>query len=114
MDFELTNEHTERVRNIEQYINIHLSIFNTDFALFSMHATAVPDESVYDQEQHQISPHTLKYIYTVCPSDPFYTVTYYIKWVTTSWTYSTSYQGCGPGWVLPEFDLRENLIRLRI
>ena len=26
---------------------------------------------------------------TVCPgsSDPFYTVTYYIKWVTTSWTY---------------------------
>ena len=29
--------------------------------------------------------------YTVCPeiSDPFYTVSYYIKWVTTSWTYST-------------------------
>ena len=28
---------------------------------------------------------------TVCPgsSDPFYIVTYYIKWVTTSWTYST-------------------------
>ena len=27
---------------------------------------------------------------TVCPrsSDPFYTVTYYMKWVTTSWTYS--------------------------
>ena len=27
--------------------------------------------------------------YTVCPgsSDPFYIVTYYIKWVTTSWTY---------------------------
>ena len=26
---------------------------------------------------------------TVCPrsSDPFYIVTYYIKWVTTSWTY---------------------------
>ena len=25
---------------------------------------------------------------TVCPrsSDPFYTVTYYMKWVTTSWT----------------------------
>ena len=25
---------------------------------------------------------------TVCPrsSDPFYTVTYYIEWVTTSWT----------------------------
>ena len=27
---------------------------------------------------------------TVCPrsSDPFYIVTYYIKWVTTSWTQS--------------------------
>ena len=27
--------------------------------------------------------------HTVCPrsSDPFYIVTYYIKWVTTSWTY---------------------------
>ena len=29
--------------------------------------------------------------YTVCPgsSDPFYIVTYYINWVTTSWTYSS-------------------------
>ena len=29
--------------------------------------------------------------YTVCPgsNDLFYIVTYYIKWVTTSWTYST-------------------------
>ena len=28
--------------------------------------------------------------YTVCPrsSDPSYGVTYYIKWVTNSWTYS--------------------------
>ena len=27
---------------------------------------------------------------TVCPgsSDPFYIVTYYMKWVATSWTYS--------------------------
>ena len=32
---------------------------------------------------------------TVCPgsSDPFYVVTYYIKWVTTSWTYSTNNLG---------------------
>ena len=31
-------------------------------------------------------------MYTVCPggSDPFYIVAYYIKWVPTSWTYSTS------------------------
>ena len=30
-------------------------------------------------------------LYTVCPrsNDPFYVETYYIKWVTTSWTYST-------------------------
>ena len=29
------------------------------------------------------------YLHTVCPGsiDPFYIVTYYIKWVTTSWTY---------------------------
>ena len=28
---------------------------------------------------------------TVCPgsSDPFYIVSYYIKWVTNSWTHST-------------------------
>ena len=32
-------------------------------------------------------------IYTVCPrsSDPFYVVTYCIKWVTTSWKYSIPY-----------------------
>ena len=31
--------------------------------------------------------------YTVRPksSDPFYIVSYYIKWVTTSWTHSTLY-----------------------
>ena len=31
------------------------------------------------------------YLTTVCPrsSATFYIVTYYIKWVTTSWTYST-------------------------
>ena len=29
-------------------------------------------------------------LFTVCPgsSDPFYILTYYIKWVTTSWTHS--------------------------
>ena len=34
--------------------------------------------------------------YTVCPgsSDPFYIVTYYIKWVTTSWTHSMSKKSC--------------------
>ena len=32
----------------------------------------------------------IKDIFEICPvsSDPFYIVTYYIKWVTTSWTYS--------------------------
>ena len=30
----------------------------------------------------------LKIMHTVCPrnSDPFYIITYYINWVTTSWT----------------------------
>ena len=32
---------------------------------------------------------------TVCPksSDPFYVVTYYFKWVNTSWTHSTCHYG---------------------
>ena len=36
-----------------------------------------------------ILPSPPKYTYTVCPrnSDPFHIVSYYIKWVTTSWTY---------------------------
>ena len=35
-------------------------------------------------------PKASKTGYTVClgSSDPFYIVTFYIKWVTTSWTYS--------------------------
>ena len=32
--------------------------------------------------------------YVVGSSDPFYIVSYYIKWVTTSWTHSTYWQ-CG-------------------
>ena len=33
----------------------------------------------------------VRMVHTVCPgsSDPFCNVTYYMKWVTTSWTYST-------------------------
>ena len=33
---------------------------------------------------------TAKKLLTVCPrsGDPFYIITYYIKWVTASWTYS--------------------------
>ena len=35
----------------------------------------------------------LNNLHTVCPgsSGPLYIVSYYIKWVTTSWTYSTKY-----------------------
>ena len=46
----------------------------------------------------QASPvHICKYlclVYTICPgsSDPFYIVSYYIRWVTTSWTHSNSGQ----------------------
>ena len=37
-----------------------------------------------------------KTLCTVCPrsSDPFYVVTYYIEWVTTSWTHSSEYNEC--------------------
>ena len=39
-----------------------------------------------------ISPDFDVNTYTICPrsSNPFYIVTYYIKWVTTSWTLSIS------------------------
>ena len=39
---------------------------------------------------------------TICPrsSDPFYKVSYYIKWVTTSWTHSTSQMFSGTYQVL--------------
>ena len=35
------------------------------------------------------------YLSTVCPrsSDPFYTVSYYIEWVTTFWTFSKGLNG---------------------
>ena len=46
---------------------------------------------------------TVFLFYTVCPgsSTPFYIVIYYIKWVTTSWTYSREsihllYTKCSP------------------
>ena len=56
---------------------------------------------IYDTEIHYIAKISLeialttikKFLYgTVCPrsSDPFYKVSYYIKWVPTSWTYSIS------------------------
>ena len=37
-------------------------------------------------------------LYTVClrSSDQFYIVSYYIKWVTTSWTYRTTIPSCLP------------------
>ena len=43
--------------------------------------------------QHKCDPTNYEN-YTVCPggSDPLYVVTYYIKWVTTSWTHSISYK----------------------
>ena len=54
--------------------------------------------------------------HTVCPrsSDPFYIVTYYIKWVTASWAYSCYKSVCfehvnaAPGPSLKKF--REKII----
>ena len=44
---------------------------------------------VGNTHRHRLDGWTILYD-TVCPrsSDPFYIVTYYIKWVTTSWTHS--------------------------
>ena len=49
--------------------------FKKDKLIFFLHACALYYELPSD---------------TMCPrsSDPFYIVTYYIKWFTTSWTYS--------------------------
>ena len=50
---------------------------------------------LYRQYTMKILPDFLTYrMCTVCPgsSDPFYIVSYYIKWVTTSWTYSMVYK----------------------
>ena len=43
---------------------------------------------------NEMKPASARRVNTVCPgcSDPFYIVTYYIKWVTTSWTYSSILQ----------------------
>ena len=56
---------------------------------------------IYDTEIHYIAKISLeialttikKFLYgTVCPrsSEPCYIVSYYIKWVTNSWTHSTN------------------------
>ena len=41
-----------------------------------------------------INIYVYRLVYTICPgsSDPFYIVSYYIRWVTTSWTHSNSGQ----------------------
>ena len=54
----------------------------------------------YQQGKHIISVGSKQFnawnifVYTVCPGsfDTFYIVSYYIKWVTTSWTHGTRIQ----------------------
>ena len=56
-----------------------LNCLNHSFILYFAHGL-----------DHSVKKKPLKHNGTVSPrsSDPFYIVTYYIKWVTTSWTYS--------------------------
>ena len=53
--------------------------------------SAAPLDLATSVSTAQVAAYT-RGVYTVCPrsSDPFYIVGYYIKWVTTSWTYSTA------------------------
>ena len=46
-------------------------------------------EQQQDEKLFQFYPCEIL-LYTVCPgsSDPFYIISYYIKWVTTFWTHS--------------------------
>ena len=50
---------------------------------------------------HHILPQNGHLVYTVCPksSDPFYIVSYYIKWVTTSLTHSIYLIICANFWI---------------
>ena len=64
-----------------------------------LHVFSYKNREIFINYAHNISEfmkikdhlHYLHYHYTVCPrsSDPFYVITYYIKLITTSWTYST-------------------------
>ena len=50
------------------------------------------------KRERQEENRNLSWLYTICPgsSYPFYIVSYYIKWVTPSWTHS-SHQIATPG-----------------
>ena len=66
----------------------------TTYGILKMHL------NVFDNSFKIPSPRALHCVlfsfYTVCPksSDPFYIVTYYIKWVTSSWTDGICYMFC--------------------
>ena len=66
----------------ENYLSIYNSAYNVVFADFCL-LLKRPIMIMVDQIMHT----------TVFPrsSDPFYMVSYYKKWVTTSWTHSTIY-----------------------
>ena len=50
---------------------------------------------------------------TMCPrsSDPFYIVSYYIKWVTTSWTHS-SWAPCQDVWPVLTLNQKDCLLKI--
>ena len=55
------------------------------FCVFNIFESMILSEFEEEKNVQQIKNYD-----TVCPrsSDPIYIVSYYIKWVTTSWTYS--------------------------
>ena len=71
-----------RRRNFENYGALCLGVFGPAAA-----------ETVIEEIRPTVHLSHLTVRYTVCPrsSGPFYKVTYYINWATTSWTYSMVY-----------------------
>ena len=88
---------------------MNILVFSHDFSLtksgpFNHHKSENIDENYsLNENWHGALTSLVKYLlprYTVCPrsSDPFYIVSYYIKWVTTSWTDSIVSHLRKPNW----------------
>ena len=69
-------------RNVQNFLDI-LTLISFYSGLNILYV----QEAVSNIILHRYTSMDIQYVQD---SDPFYTVSYYIKWVTTSWTHSTS------------------------
>ena len=83
-----SNLDVEREKKVFLNVQIASTLIILDHSMFSK---IPPIRYIMDRMRKIVQCTSLLYATTVCPrrSDPFYVVTYYIKWVTTSWTYTT-------------------------